>query len=133
MPHFIARDYDHPFDLARPLGPALRLARLGGFRKLSSTVARHFADERLQRLFSFQAMYAGLAPQRALALYAVISYMDSVAGVFYPEGGMHAVPAALARGCRKGRRHLAFRHRGRPHRAGERHLGAGAGRPPRRR
>jgi phytoene desaturase len=102
MPHFIARDYDHPLDLARPVGPAFRLARLGGFRKLSSAVARHFADERLQRLFSFQAMYAGLAPQRALALYAVISYMDSVAGVFYPEGGMHAVPVGLALAAEKG-------------------------------
>jgi phytoene desaturase len=102
MPNFIARDYDHPLDLARPLGPALRLARLGGFRKLSSTVASHFADERLQRLFSFQAMYAGLAPQRALALYAVISYMDTVGGVFYPEGGMHAVPSALALAAEKG-------------------------------
>jgi phytoene desaturase len=96
LPHFIARDYDHPLDLVRPLGPALGLARLGGFRNLSTSVARYFADERLRRLFSFQAMYAGLAPQRALALYAVISYMDTVAGVFHPLGGMHAVPAALA-------------------------------------
>jgi phytoene desaturase len=47
-------------------------------------------------VFSFQAMYAGLAPHRALAIYAVIAYLDSVAGVFFPHGGMHAVPRALA-------------------------------------
>jgi phytoene desaturase len=41
-------------------------------------------------------MYAGLAPQDALALYAVISYMDTVAGVYFPRGGMHALPRALA-------------------------------------
>jgi phytoene desaturase len=41
-------------------------------------------------------MYAGLAPQDALAIYAVISYMDTVAGVYFPQGGMHAVPRALA-------------------------------------
>ena len=41
-------------------------------------------------------MYAGLAPTRALALYSVITYMDCVAGVYFPEGGMHAVPRALA-------------------------------------
>ena len=29
-------------------------------------------------------MYAGLSPYDALALYAVIGYMDSVAGVFFP-------------------------------------------------
>ena len=49
-------------------------------------------DERLRRLFTFQAMYAGLAPQQALAIYSVITYMDCVAGVYYPMGGMHAVP-----------------------------------------
>ena len=48
------------------------------------------------KLFTFQAMYAGLAPADALAIYAVITYMDSIAGVWFPEGGMHAVPKALA-------------------------------------
>ena len=38
-------------------------------------------------MFSFQAMYAGVSPQQALAIYAVISYMDLVEGVFYPVGG----------------------------------------------
>jgi phytoene desaturase len=37
-----------------------------------------------------------VAPQRALALYAVIAYLDSVAGVHFPRGGMHAVPQAMA-------------------------------------
>jgi phytoene desaturase len=41
-------------------------------------------------------MYAGLSPYDALAIYAVITYMDSVAGVTFPRGGMHAVPRALA-------------------------------------
>jgi phytoene desaturase len=41
-------------------------------------------------------MYAGLSPQQALALYAVISYLDTVTGVWFPRGGMHAVPRALA-------------------------------------
>jgi phytoene desaturase len=59
-------------------------------------VGRFVKDERLKRLFSFQAMYAGLAPAQALAIYAVITYMDCVGGVYFPEGGMHAVPRALA-------------------------------------
>jgi phytoene desaturase len=41
-------------------------------------------------------LYAGVSPFRALALYSVISYMDSVAGVYFPSGGIHAVPRALA-------------------------------------
>jgi phytoene desaturase len=96
MPSFISRSYDSPLDLGKPLRPALELVRLGGFRRLAKVVASHFDDERLRRIFSFQSMYAGLAPYEALAIYAVITYMDTVGGVFVPEGGMHALPRALA-------------------------------------
>jgi phytoene desaturase len=41
-------------------------------------------------------MYAGLSPYDALALYSVIAYMDVVAGVWFPRGGVSAVPRALA-------------------------------------
>ena len=101
LPNFIDHNFDSVLGLAsRPLA-ALRLVRLGAFGRLGPAVARRFADDRLQRLFSFQAMYAGLAPADALALYAVITYMDSIAGVWYPEGGMHAVPTALAAAAEK--------------------------------
>jgi phytoene desaturase len=73
MPHFIERDYDSPLDLLRPLQPAIDLVRLGAFRRLANVVARYFTDERLQRLFTFQSMYAGLAPYEALGIYAVIT------------------------------------------------------------
>ena len=96
MPNFIDRNFDSVLDLARPLRPALDLVRLGGFGRLSGAVARYFDDPRLQRLFSFQSMYAGLAPYQALALYGVITYMDSVEGVYFPDGGMHALPRGLA-------------------------------------
>lgn len=91
---FIDRNVDSPLDLVRP--NLLRIALLGGFRRMAPKVARYFSDERLQRVFSFQAMYAGVSPFDALALYCVISYMDVVAGVFAVRGGMHAVPTALA-------------------------------------
>lgn len=94
MPHFIDRNLDSPLQL---LGlPLARLAAMGGFGRLGRKVARYVDDERLQRLFSFQAMYAGLAPAQALAIYAVITHMDCVQGVYFPEGGMHAVPRAMA-------------------------------------
>ena len=76
--------------------PAVKLLAMGGLRKLSSVVDSFLSDERLRRIFSFQAMYAGLAPQDALAIYSVISYMDCVKGVYFPRGGMHALPVALA-------------------------------------
>jgi phytoene desaturase len=99
MPHFIDRNLDSPLQLMG--APLARLVALGGFRRLGPKVASFFADERLRRLFSFQAMYAGLSPARALAIYSVITYMDTVAGVYFPEGGMHAVPRALAAAAEK--------------------------------
>lgn len=94
MPHFIDRNLDSPFQLVN--ARLARLVALGGFRRLSAKVGSFFDDDRLRRLFSFQAMYAGLAPAQALAIYAVITYMDCVQGVYFPEGGLHAVPRALA-------------------------------------
>jgi phytoene desaturase len=96
MGSFIDANFDSVLDLIKPWRAGLRLLRLGGFGKLGRRVARFFDDERLQRIFSFQSMYAGLAPYEALALYAVITYMDSVEGVFVPEGGMHVMASGLA-------------------------------------
>jgi phytoene desaturase len=99
MRDFIDRNLDSPADL---LGVnLLRLVGLGGVRRLAPKVAQYLKDPRTQRVFSFQAMYAGLSPHDALAIYAVIAYMDSVAGVYFPAGGMHAVPTALARAAQK--------------------------------
>jgi phytoene desaturase len=96
MPHFIDANFDSPLDLLRPIAPAMALLRAGGFRRLGRVVASYFRDDRLRKLFSFQSMYAGLAPYEALALFAVITYMDSVRGVYVPDGGMHAMGTGLA-------------------------------------
>jgi phytoene desaturase len=99
MRDFIDRNIDSPLDLLSP--NLARLAAIGGFRRLAPRVERYLRDPRTQRLYSFQAMYAGLSPYRALALYAVIAYMDSVAGVYFPRGGMAAVPEAMAAAAEK--------------------------------
>lgn len=91
---FIEANFDSPLSLLHP--DLARLAALGGFGRLQPKIGRFVKDERLQRVFSFQALYAGVPPARALAAYAVIAYMDTVAGVYFPEGGMHAVPTALS-------------------------------------
>ena len=96
---FIDRNIDSPFGLLTP--NLARLVAIGGFRKLSPKVSQFLKDPRTQKVYSFQAMYAGVSPQQALAIYAVIAYMDSVNGVFFPRGGMHAVPRALAAAAEK--------------------------------
>ncbi|WP_010147312.1 phytoene desaturase family protein [Serinicoccus profundi] len=96
MGSFIDRNFDRPTDLLANPRAAATLLRMGGFGRLGPMIRRRFRDERLHRLFSFQAMYAGLAPDDALSIYAVITYMDSIEGVYFPRGGMRAVPDALA-------------------------------------
>lgn len=99
--HFIDANFDSPLDLLRSPRAAARLVCLGGFGRLGPTIRKRFRDPRLHRLFSFQAMYAGLAPEQALAIYAVITYMDSIEGVWFPHGGMRAVPDALELAARQ--------------------------------
>jgi phytoene desaturase len=96
---FIDRNFDAPADVLT--GNLLRLLLAGGFRRMSSKVNQFFRDPRTRRVFSFQALYAGVSPHDALALYTVIAYLDTVAGVYFPRGGVHAVPRALAGAAEK--------------------------------
>jgi phytoene desaturase len=91
---FIAANFDSPLSMSIPA--LARLAALGGFRRWDRAVADHISDPDLRRLFTFQSLYAGVTPDRALAAYAVIAYMDTIGGVWFPRGGMRALPDALA-------------------------------------
>ncbi len=97
MPNFIDTNFDSPLDVIRPWRAAVELVRAGGLRRLDRAVSSFFHDERLQRVFSFQSMYAGVAPHSALALYSVITYMDTVAGVHVVRGGLAAAGRGLAK------------------------------------
>ncbi|MEV4314483.1 phytoene desaturase family protein [Actinocrispum sp. NPDC049592] len=91
---FIGANFDSPLDL---VGSRLAsLVALGGFGKLGPAIGRYLSDPRLRRLFSFQSLYAGVPPRKALAAYGVIAYMDTIAGVWFPRGGVNAVAQAMA-------------------------------------
>ncbi|WP_307812686.1 phytoene desaturase family protein [Phycicoccus sp. CSK15P-2] len=94
---FVDANYSSPLDLLRSPVAAARLLRLGGLGALGPKVASFFDDERLHRIFGFQALYAGVAPATARAVFGIITYMDTVRGVYYPQGGMHSVPRGMAR------------------------------------
>ncbi|MCD2190111.1 phytoene desaturase family protein [Actinomycetospora soli] len=94
MATFIDANFDSPLDVLSP--DLVRLGLLGGFGRLGPRIAKFIDDERLRRIFSFQALYAGVPPAKALAAYAVIAYMDTIAGVYFPKGGVRALPQAYA-------------------------------------
>jgi phytoene desaturase len=97
MPNFINTNLDNVPSVLLRWRAGLALLRNGGFSRLDTKLASFFEDERLQRIFSYQSLRAGLAPHDALAVYAVMTYMETVGGIHTTRGGMHAVPAALAR------------------------------------
>ncbi|MGH8883382.1 MAG: phytoene desaturase family protein, partial [Stackebrandtia sp.] len=96
---FMDTNFDSPLDMVRI--PAERtqlwnLVRLGAFGRLGPRVHRILGEDRLARLFTFQALFAGTSPAQALSVYGAIPHMDTSLGVFYPVGGMRAIAAALA-------------------------------------
>src|SRR3712207_1259830 len=65
---FIDRKLDTPLDL---VGPELvQQVRRRGFGGVCGHVGRAFADDRVRRVFSFQALCDGVCPCRAIAGYA---------------------------------------------------------------
>ncbi|MBF6330181.1 phytoene desaturase family protein [Nocardia transvalensis] len=97
---FMDTNFDSPLDMIRypdKRAALAELVRLGAFGRLGPQVGRILHDRRLARLFTFQALYAGMGPAQALAVYGAIPHMDTSLGVYFPEGGMRAITAALAR------------------------------------
>ncbi|MEV0294993.1 phytoene desaturase family protein [Nocardia sp. NPDC050710] len=96
---FMDTNFDSPLDMIRlpeKRAALVDLVRLGGFGRLGPRVARFLRDPRLARLFTFQALYAGMPPAEALAVYGAIPHMDTSLGVYFPEGGMRAIAVAMA-------------------------------------
>ncbi|WP_081512330.1 phytoene desaturase family protein [Nocardia donostiensis] len=96
---FMDTNFDSPLDmvrLPRKRAALAELVRLGGFGRLGPRVGRILGDPRLARLFTFQALYAGMSPAQALAVYGAIPHMDTSLGVYFPEGGMRAIAETMA-------------------------------------
>lgn len=93
--NFVARNFDHMTDMLKTPGALLKLLKLGAFSKMDKKVSEFISDPRLISMSTFQALYAGVTPAQALAVYCIISYMDLVQGVYYPKGGMSAYGEAL--------------------------------------
>lgn len=83
------------------LGDAGLLLGSGALGKLRGLVGRYFNDERLRDTFSFQSLYLGLSPYDSMAIYSLLPYTEVAGGLFFPMGGMHAVPRALVRLARE--------------------------------
>ncbi len=76
---------------------AALLIRGRAMQNLRKMVGSFFKDERLRGAFSFQSLYLGLSPYKSPAIYSLLPYTEVAGGLYFPMGGMHALPRALAR------------------------------------
>jgi phytoene desaturase len=92
-----------PTEMLRPalLGEALRLATGGVRHGLEQRIGQFFTDPRCRRLFAVQSLLAGVAPHQAPALFSALPFLDPCGKVYFPRGGVHAMPAALAGAAQK--------------------------------
>ncbi|GAA1904926.1 phytoene desaturase family protein [Nocardioides lentus] len=66
-------------------------------RSLESFVASRFADRRLRQVLGYPAVFLGSSPDRAPAMYHLMSALDLADGVRYPDGGFTRLVEAMAR------------------------------------
>ena len=97
---FVTRHFD---SLGAFLAPRNlpEIVRVGALRKLWTHVSSYFQDERLLQALSFQTMYLGISPWDAPAVFSLLPYTEATHGIWFPEGGLHAVPLALEQVCRE--------------------------------
>ncbi len=74
-------------------------------RLLTTPLADHIAatvnSPRLRQILGYHAVFLGSSPYRAPALYSLMSHLDLVDGVHYPDGGVYTVIDAVARVARE--------------------------------
>ena len=73
------------------------LVRGRAMEQLQRMVGRYFRSDKLRHTFSFQSLYLGLSPFDSPAIYGLLPYTEVAGGLYFPMGGMHALPRALAR------------------------------------
>ncbi|MEM8876254.1 MAG: 1-hydroxycarotenoid 3,4-desaturase CrtD [Pseudomonadota bacterium] len=71
------------------------LLRAGPFSKMWAALGRHFQDPRLQQLFGRYATYCGSSPFLCPATLMLVAHVEQQ-GVWYVEGGMHALAKAIS-------------------------------------
>ncbi len=110
LDRFVTRNFDH---LGQFLTPASihGIFRARAHRRLYSVVSEHFRDERLRAAVTFQTMYLGMSPYESPAVYGLLPFSELEVGIWFPEGGLYALPRALERLAREVGVRIAYRTR----------------------
>lgn len=66
-------------------------------RSVAGVVRSHVADSRVAQMMDHFTQYVGSAPDASPAVLCSIAHMQTDEGIWYPVGGMRALPVALLR------------------------------------
>lgn len=66
-------------------------------RPLAGTVERAVGDPRLRQMLGYHAVFLGSSPYRVPSFYQLMSHLDLVDGVRYPQGGLYGLIEAIER------------------------------------
>lgn len=97
LDHFLYTTFQRVDRLASP-EVLRRLPRLGRLltRSLADLVADTVRSPLLRQVLGYHAVFLGSSPYRVPALYSLMSHLDLVDGVHYPDGGLYALVQGLA-------------------------------------
>lgn len=93
---FLYATYGSILPLLRPdvLRQAVRLIRLL-VQPLDQFIAGYVQDHRLAQVLGYPAVFLGTSPSRAPSIYHLMSHLDLVDGVRYPQGGFSRLVDSL--------------------------------------
>ncbi len=100
MKEFLYKDYQHmtQFFNKRIMSEGLRL---GIFKKLDKFVSNYVQDRRAKQILEYAMVFLGTHPEKAPAIYSIMSHVDLKLGVFFPEGGMAGAAQGFATLCKE--------------------------------
>ena len=97
---FVGRNFDSLLQFLTPSN-LKKVMEIKALAKMYTEVGKHFADPRLRAALTFQTMYLGISPFEAPAVYGLLPYVELALGIWFPRGGLYAIPLALDRLARE--------------------------------
>lgn len=92
---FMYKNYDSPLDFLNKR-TMIEGRKLSVLSSMDAYVNKHFSSDLVRKIMQYQLVFLGSSPYKTPALYNIMAHVDFNMGVFYPEGGIRAIPEALA-------------------------------------
>lgn len=94
LERFVGRNFDSVLQFLAP-GTLREVFKVKAHKNMYAEVSRYFGDDRLRAALTFQTMYLGISPYESPAVYGLLPYTELAVGIWFPKGGLYAVPKAL--------------------------------------